>query len=493
MRKIYTLFIFFNACIINVTAQNYAIGEKAINFVDQARSGRQVPAEIYYPANGNGTNVPLAAGVDKFPVVVFGHGFVIPVSAYEWLADSLVKKGYIVAFPSTEGSLSPSHAAFGDDLLFLCNRLTSLNDSAESFLYQRVIKKAALSGHSMGGGSSFLAATGNSNVVSAIFNFAAAETNPSAIAAAASVNKPALIFSGSGDCIVPASTQFQMFTNIIASCKTYINITGALHCQFANNNGTCTLGQLVSGCNSSAITPAEVFNKTTALVIPFLDFYLKDSCTRGDDYLKAYDALTGVEKNRTCNSFPECGILAVNLETFNGHLVDRVVSLQWVTTSEDNTGYFIVEKSADGTDFHLLKQVNATGATGLRTAYASADNSPYPGYSYYRLKIINRDGHVSTSSVIKIATEEKGLALISLFPNPVKNNIQVELFSNKLQKVTLNISDAIGQTLVHESVSLNKGLNKKEIVLTKLVAGIYTLSCKDEQGIVRGSIKIIKE
>ena len=490
MIKNFTLIIFCIGIINTVSAQNYAVGERTITFIDEARSGRQIPTEVYYPADNGGSNVPPASGIGKFPVVVFGHGFVIPPSAYEWLADSLVKRGYILAFPSTESDLSPSHSAFGDDLLFLCNRITSLNDSSGSFLYQRVIKKAAVAGHSMGGGSSFLAAAGNPTAINAIFNFSAAETNPSAIAAATLVNKPALIFSGSGDCIVPAATQLQMFTNIIASCKTYINITGALHCQFANNNGTCALGQLLSGCNSSAISPAVVFNKSVALIGPFLDFYLKDNCTRGDDYLNAYDALTGAEKMRTCNSFPACGVLPVNLENFNGRLADSVVILKWKTAVEDDIEYFLPEKSANGIAFQPLQPVNAIGASG---GYLAVDHYPYAGYSYYRLKMVTHDGQTSTSAIIKVITARKSRELLSLFPNPVKRNLQVEIFSEKIQKASIVISGPTGQMLMNIPVSLDAGTNKKDISLSKLLAGVYILAVKNNEGIVIGSLKVIKE
>jgi hypothetical protein len=51
----------------------------------------------------------------------------------------------------------------------------------------------------MGGGSSFLAVQYNP-AITAIANLAAAETNPSAIAAAANITIPALVIAGANDC-----------------------------------------------------------------------------------------------------------------------------------------------------------------------------------------------------------------------------------------------------------------------------------------------------
>ncbi|HRD40184.1 MAG TPA: hypothetical protein PLC65_16275, partial [Bacteroidia bacterium] len=107
--------------------------------------------------------------------------------------------GYIVLLPRTEGSFSPSHGDFGNDLKFLVNAAQSLNTistpSALVTFNGKVSPKAAIGGHSMGGGSSFLASASNTSVT-CLFNFAAATTNPSSIASASLINVPALVISG---------------------------------------------------------------------------------------------------------------------------------------------------------------------------------------------------------------------------------------------------------------------------------------------------------
>jgi len=307
-------FLLLIACLFSslLKAQDYQSGFRQINFIDPLRSGRSVPADVYYPTTVGGQNVPLVAGAQSFPVVVFGHGFLIPTSAYKWLGDSLSRYGFISVFPATESNSSPNHASFGADLSFLASRVTSLNDSAASFLFGRVKKRAAVAGHSMGGGSSFLSAASGPSVLSALFNFAAAETNPSAQQAASQVNLPSLIFSGSGDCIVPPSTQKAMYNSISYPCKSYINITGGLHCHFSANDGTCALGQLFSGCNSSGISSQVVFQKVISVLVPFLDLYLNENCS-SSLFTERYLALTGSEKERICATDPKgCTLTGLN-------------------------------------------------------------------------------------------------------------------------------------------------------------------------------------
>lgn len=302
MRYLFVLFIHIG-WLTTTTAQSYPTGHRTVTYIDAARNNRAVITELFYPADFAGDNVPLSADSAQFPVVVFGHGFVIGYSSYSWLADSLVKNGYIVAFPTTEAGFSPSHEQFGRDIAFLCRHIISLNDSAGSFLHRRVLQRSAAGGHSMGGGASFLSSVYNT-AIKAIFNFAAAETNPSAKSAALNANMPALLFAGSRDCIVPDTNQQGMYLNIPYPCKTFVNITDALHCHFADNNGTCATGQFLSGCNNSPINAAAVFEKTIALIVPFLDYYLKDSCNSKAVFDSRLIAMTGITKQSTCNNDP---------------------------------------------------------------------------------------------------------------------------------------------------------------------------------------------
>ena len=103
--------------LVQETFAQFPVGHRTITFVDPARNNRQVPAEIYYPAVAAGNNTTLASGA--FPVIVFGHGFLMPYSSYAYFRNAMVPDGYFVVFPTTEGTLVPNHLNFGLDLAFL--------------------------------------------------------------------------------------------------------------------------------------------------------------------------------------------------------------------------------------------------------------------------------------------------------------------------------------------------------------------------------------
>ena len=291
-RRLRGSFLFFQLLTASgLFAQPFQVGHRQLSFSDSARSGRQVNFELYYPAETTGDDVPPAAG--QFPVLAFGHGFVMPWSVYGVYWQSLVPQGYIMAFPTTEGSILPSHQNFGQDLAFLCRKLRQEGASPQSAFFNRVSGKCAVMGHSMGGGASFLALQSDTSI-SAMLSLAAANTNPPSITAAASVQKPSLVISGANDCVAPQDVhQIPMYNALAAAEKTLVSISGADHCQFAASNFNCNLGQ--STCSpQAAISRQEQQNLTVSYLLPWLDFYLKGKCEAALQFQDLLAASVGI-------------------------------------------------------------------------------------------------------------------------------------------------------------------------------------------------------
>lgn len=257
---------------IQLNAQPHQIGNISTTYLDPDRNNRSIPTEVFYPANQAGSNVPLADGM--FPVVVFGHGFVMAYSAYEYLWQALVPLGYIVVLPKTEGSFSPNHLNLGLDLAFLIEKIKSEGLNESSVFYGKVTANAAMMGHSMGGGASYLGAANNPSVTTLV-TFAAAETNPSAIAAAANIQAASIVFSGQNDCVTPPPQhQIPMYQALQNDKKIMITVNGGGHCYFADYNFYCSIGEAT--CSPSPTITREQQQQTVlSFLIPYFDFQLK--------------------------------------------------------------------------------------------------------------------------------------------------------------------------------------------------------------------------
>ena len=111
-------------------------------------------------------------------------------------------------------------------------------------------------GHSMGGGAALLAADSDRNA-RALFVLAPAQTNPSAIAAAANVRASTFIVLGSRDCVTPRATHGQaMFNalNLSLSIRQIFEIPGASDCQFATDSVSCAIAE--QSCGGAAMISA---------------------------------------------------------------------------------------------------------------------------------------------------------------------------------------------------------------------------------------------
>ncbi len=298
MKKI--LLLIATSFTLVTNAQTFLIGHMSINFKDVSRTstgysisggittstatGRTIGTEVYYPATTTGTNTPVASG--QFPVVVFGHGFVMTYDNYDNIFNRLAALGYIVLLPRTEGSTSPVHADFGADLAFLASAGMNLNTVSSNTILNtfngKVIQKSAIGGHSMGAGSSFLGAASNSTIT-CLFNMCAATTNPSSINSASLVTVPSLLISGEMDSVADTTVQNSHYTATASLKKFHVIITGAKHCDFGNGTSfLCTFGQPAcsgTGCN------AILFARYMSYLEPFLANQLKSDCTAGNTFM----------------------------------------------------------------------------------------------------------------------------------------------------------------------------------------------------------------
>lgn len=293
MRSIIALF-FLSA--LPALTQPFAVGTTEVEFFDPARN-RDVPCVVHYPSATSGSNVAVSEGV--FPVLIHGHGFVMSVEAYTNLRDGLVPRGYILVLPTTEGGFSPAHASFGADLAFLVGAMQAAGNDAGSLFQGHVALNTALMGHSMGGGASFLGAAGNASIRTVV-NFAAAETNPSAIAAAANVQVPTLVFAASEDRVTPPETnQLPMYNAIEAACKAYVTVDGGGHCYFGANSFTCTLGESVLGADFS-ISREEQHDIINDLAGLWLDHFLRDEQAAWNAFSDSLQFSTRITGEHTC-------------------------------------------------------------------------------------------------------------------------------------------------------------------------------------------------
>ncbi len=421
-------------------AQPYQIGHTQITYTDPARGGRSIQTEIYYPAVLAGESVPVSSGV--YPVIVFGHGFVMAWDAYQNVWENLVPQGYIVAFPRTEGSISPVHAEFGKDLKFLVTKLQSESAvNVASLFYNHVNTKSAIMGHSMGGGSAFLAAESNTDITTMV-TFAAANTSPPSIAAANNVLVPSLVFAAENDCVAPPAVhQIPMYDSLGAACKTFISIKGGAHCEFANFNFNCSFGQ--STCTPApTITRSQQQDASSDFLKLWLEYYLKDMCNSWNAFNDSLSVSPRITHNQSCT------------------IADPVISLSGsllTSTSAATYQWFFNGSIIPGA---TAQNYSATVAGNYYVEVTYYNNCPYPSNTV----------NVVTTGV----PNNSGLEGLSIYPNPSDEFITVLFTPLSTADISIRISNLIGEVVYQNSFyGIANQIQTRRLSLMELKRGIY--------------------
>jgi dienelactone hydrolase len=254
------------------------LGHTSFTFTDATRNNRSIPCEVYYPALSAGDNTaaldPAFLALSGYPAIAVGHGFVIGAANYSLIAEQLIPFGFVVALVNTEAGFAPNHQEFGLDLAFVTHALQQESQNSTSILHNIVNQeREAIIGHSMGGGAAWLAAASDP-LIDAAVGLAPAETNPSAINAAASVYCNTLIFSGSEDAVTPPADNHQPIFEGSNGCKTFVSLTGGSHCGFIDSGTLCDFGEPFGGSLARADQQEAYLTMMTA----WLRFFLNGEC-----------------------------------------------------------------------------------------------------------------------------------------------------------------------------------------------------------------------
>lgn len=172
---------------------------------------------------------------------------------------------------------------------------------------------------------------------------------------------------------------------------------------------------------------------------------------------------------------PAIILLPVKLTAFSVSNVNGKASVNWSTAMEMNAKSYIVERSADGTNFTSVAEVKAKGNSSIETKYNLSDYSPLAGKSFYRLQQIDLDGKITYSQAI-LFSAEKTVNKISVFPNPAKGFTVASITAAKDESIQLQLIDATGRAVISRSEKISKGFNSIMLNnLDKLVPGQYNL------------------
>ena len=154
--------------------------------------------------------------------------------------------------------------------------------------------------------------------------------------------------------------------------------------------------------------------------------------------------------NRVWNiSCPELISLPVNFVNFTGKQNGRTVFLNLEVSNETNLSKYEIQKRTTETDFSTIGVIQAAGKSIYTFTDDIINNSGTT--VFYRLKKVETNGTLSYSDVLRINLPK--IQEIEIYPNPVREviNIKTDDFSSK--NVEIILSDALGRCILKKAVS----------------------------------------
>jgi hypothetical protein len=171
--------------------------------------------------------------------------------------------------------------------------------------------------------------------------------------------------------------------------------------------------------------------------------------------------------------------LPVNFISINAISKNAGVEVAWQVAAELNVAQYIVQKSVDGNSFVPIGTLAARGGSNTTTGYQFVDANPSAGNNFYRVQVLNRDGKIEYSPVVKI-NSASGNPGISVYPNPVVNTHRLNLSLQYVKAGTYRFSlcNSEGQRVAAKTIYHAGGNSTQSFGLPLLDAGIYRIELR---------------
>ncbi|MDX2287138.1 MAG: DUF2341 domain-containing protein [Bacteroidia bacterium] len=191
---------------------------------------------------------------------------------------------------------------------------------------------------------------------------------------------------------------------------------------------------------------------------------------------------------RTPNQFytlGDLGTFPVEWLEFTAVPEQGTVQLRWTTASELNNDYFTVERSADGTLFEALQQVDGAGTSREPRSYRAEDGAPLAGRSFYRIRQTDLDGQQQWSQTVEVYFGSAEALTLESFPNPVSEVLTVRTSA----PAQIRLYDLAGRELHVPQQADPAGL-RVQLEVSQLPAGVYVLEARAQGLRVRRQVLV---
>lgn len=170
--------------------------------------------------------------------------------------------------------------------------------------------------------------------------------------------------------------------------------------------------------------------------------------------------------------------LSADLVSFTAQKeTDARIDVNWTATNEVNFSHYDLERSTDGKKFtkiHTKKGICAN--TSAKCQYKYSDERQQ-NRVYYRLKMVDNDGHSKYSSIISIdagSASSSDYSIVSALV--IDDNLQLTLDCKRKATGSISVYSTSGKLVASEKeASFKSGVNQLDVPVKKIPAGVYLI------------------
>jgi hypothetical protein len=182
----------------------------------------------------------------------------------------------------------------------------------------------------------------------------------------------------------------------------------------------------------------------------------------------------------TIPAFPVCTVLDENFLSASACSKNKNNILNWTVSDNAKVQQYNIERSADGIEFVSIATVlpQSTGNNNNPYQFTDADAATRISEPllYYRIKLVQINGHIIYSKVMEVKSSLHMTGL-TLTPNPVANFTTVYFLADHSAAITVQVVDLKGKSVWKKQYTAGVGMNMLPLNnLQALPDGVYIVN-----------------
>jgi hypothetical protein len=234
----------------------------------------------------------------------------------------------------------------------------------------------------------------------------------------------------------------------------------------------------------------HVNNNAVVNAIALTDVNIGAATINGVLYAQ-FNGITSFSGGGYATGVGSSSVLPVGIQYIKGTKIGVNHLLDWKVTCTAGAALKIsLERSADGLNFDVIHEQVADEIRCLQ-AFNYVDAKLLSGANYYRVKVTSADGSYRYSSVVVLFNKEKDFEIASVLPNPVKDNLVLNITSDKMAKINIVVTDLAGKLIASNASILKAGDNAINVNFANYSVGSYIITLTNTMGEII-STRIVK-